>query len=332
MSDHELNFGFRRRSARGRYIDPAMAPTNILPRLLAAYSGPRVDPPAEAWAKLVAAGEGATQPIAVLEFVSLRGTPNAASDYDAYLAALAPAVIAVGGGMISVNDTMMSGLEGLEDYAGGVSWAATFPTINAYIEAVLDDTVIAAASMRRAATDDAHLLAGANRLPDAIKQLPPNEPASAFPSARVVGKSPREIVDALLAVYPSGGADPTERALESMVAFPGFNKQRVHYINLYRFNEAPGGGSAALGGYNAAAMPVALAHGGRPKLLVDVQHHLVAPVRWNRFIFVSWPSLAVFTDLRLDPAYIEAQKDRVISAEQYGNLITIARADRRQPS
>jgi hypothetical protein len=27
--------------------------------------------------------------------------------------------------------------------------------------------------------------------------------------------------------------------------------------------------------------------------------------------------------------YVEAQKDRVISAEQYGNLITIARADQR---
>jgi hypothetical protein len=52
-------------------------------------------------------------------------------------------------------------------------------------------------------------------------------------------------------------------------------------------------------------------------------------VAWDRFILVSWPSLAVFTDLRLDPVYVEAQKSRVMSADEYGNLITIARADRR---
>jgi uncharacterized protein (DUF1330 family) len=301
-----------------------------LSRLLGAYADPQLDPSAEAWAELVATGEGKAEPLAVLEFVRLRPTPDAAANYDAYVDALVPAVRDAGGEMISVHDTMIAGLEGLESYAGGVSWAATFPTIGAYIDAVLDETVVAAAPMRRAATDEAHLFAGANRVPDAIRQLPPNDPASAFPSARVTGRSPSEIVEALLAVYPAGGADPTKGALEAMLASPGFADQRVHYINLYRFNDAPGGGATALGEYNAAAMPAVLAHGARPKLLVDVQHHLVAPVRWDRFILVSWPSLAVFTDLRLDPVYIEAQKARVVSAEQYGNLITIARADRRQ--
>jgi hypothetical protein len=32
-------------------------------------------------------------------------------------------------------------------------------------------------------------------------------------------------------------------------------------------------------------------------------------------------------DLRLDPVYLEAQKSRVVSANQYGNLVTVARAD-----
>jgi hypothetical protein len=44
-------------------------------------------------------------------------------------------------------------------------------------------------------------------------------------------------------------------------------------------------------------------------------------------IFVRWPSLAVFTDLRLDPSYLEAQKHRVESAETYGNFVTIKRED-----
>jgi hypothetical protein len=65
-------------------------------------------------------------------------------------------------------------------------------------------------------------------------------------------------------------------------------------------------------------------------VLANVTHHLVGPTEWSRFIFVSWPSFAVFTDLRLDPTYVEAQRDRVVSAEEYGNLVNIARADRKE--
>jgi uncharacterized protein (DUF1330 family) len=108
----------------------------------------------------------------------------------------------------------------------------------------------------------------------------------------------------------------------------GFTDQLVFYINLYRFK--PDGGEVALSEYNAAALPVVLAHGGRPKVLANVTHHLVGPTEWSRFIFVSWPSFAVFTDLRLDPTYVEAQRDRVVSAEEYGNLVNIARADRKE--
>jgi uncharacterized protein (DUF1330 family) len=143
----------------------------------------------------------------------------------------------------------------------------------------------------------------------------------------VIGKSQEQIVADLLAVYPSGGADPTESTLESIVDYDGFADQRVYFINLYAFNDTPDGGAAALGEYNAEALPVVLAHGGRPKVLADVSHHLVGPTAWDRFIFVSWPSLAVFMDLRLDPVYLEAQKSRVVSANQYGNLVTVSRAD-----
>jgi hypothetical protein len=134
-----------------------------------------------------------------------------------------------------------------------------------------------------------------------------------------------DIVEELLAVYPSGGADPTREALEAMLAYEGFADQRVHFINLYRFKE---GGVQSLTEYNAGAFPVVVAHGGRPKALVDITHRLVGPIEWDRFIFVSWASLATFTQLRLDPQYLEAQKDRVVSGEQYGNLINISRADR----
>lgn len=307
-------------------LDPRTA--TPLERLIAAYADPKLDPSADAWRKLLADDGFDTKPVAVVEFVRLRADAGARATYDAFLEALTPAVAKAGGEMVSINDTLFPGLEGLEGYEGGVSWVATFPSIHAYVDAMLDGRVVAAAGQRRGAVAEAQVLAGPNLVPDVIKQLGPNTPASNFPSGRVTGKSAGQIVDDLLAVYPSGGADPTKQTLEAMVAFKGFADQRVSYINLYRFNSAPGGGAAALGEYNAKALPVVLAHGGRPKVLVNVSHHLVGPTNWSRFIFVTWPSLAVFTDLRLDPTYLDAQKERVVSAEQYGNLITIARADR----
>ena len=304
-------------------------PVTLLDRLVAAYREPKVEPSAEAWADLLADPKAGEQPIVVLEFVRLRSETDARAAYDAYLEALSPAITGAGGEILSSNDTLMPGLEGLEGYEGGVSWLATFPSIQAYAGAMLDEHAVAAAPKRRDAVAEAQVLVGPNLVPDIIKQLPQAGPAADYPSVSATGKSAEQIVADLLAIYSSGGADPTKRTLEAMLAFAGFADQRVHFINLYRFNDAPGGGAAALGEYNAGALPVVLAHGGRPRVLVDVTHHLVGPVAWDRFIFVAWPSLAVFTDLRLDPTYVEAQKDRVTSAEQYGNLITIARADRR---
>jgi hypothetical protein len=193
---------------------------------------------------------------------------------------------------------------------------------------MLDERTMAAAQARREAVAEAYVLAGPNMVPEAIvSQLPDNAPASNFPRDHVLQAPAEDIVEELLTVYPSGGADPTRETLEAMLAYEGFADQRVHFINLYRFTE---GGAQSLTEYNAGAFPVVVAHGGRPKVLVDVTHRLVGPIEWDRFIFVSWASLATFTQLRLDPQYLEAQKDRVVSGEQYGNLINIARADREQ--
>jgi len=301
----------------------AEAPPTTLDRLTAAYPDTPLDPSSEAWQMLLGDPGFETQAVAVVEFAALKESNGARADYDAYLEQFAPAVGQAGGAMLSINDILMPGLEGLESYEGGVSWVATFPSIAAYVEAMLDERAVTAAEQRRNAIEEAQVLMGPNLVPDVILQLPPNEPVSDFPSDRVKGKSVDQIVAELLAVYPSGGADPTESTLRAMIEYDGFADQGVHYINLYRFTER---GEASLGEYNAAALPAVLAHGGRPKVLANVTHNLVGPTAWDRFIFVSWPSFAVFTDLRLDPTYIEAQKDRVVSAEQYGNLITIARA------
>lgn len=234
----------RERGGSVTAVSPALDPQTATPleRLTAAYHDEKLDPPGAAWSELVADEGFDTKPIAIAEFVRLRPEAGALQKYDVYLAALAQAVTKVGG-EITVNDTLMPGLDGLEGYAGGASWVATLPTIRAYVDVVLDESVVAAARERRAAISDAQVLAGPNLVPDLIKNLPPNVPASNFPSGRVAGKSPQEIVDALLAIYPSGGADPPKQTLESLARFDGFADQRVHFINLYRFNDVPGGGS-----------------------------------------------------------------------------------------
>jgi uncharacterized protein (DUF1330 family) len=303
-----------------------MAPVTTLERLTSAYTDAGTEAATSQWQAMLDDELFETQAIAVVEFVRLKDDAGALDAYNAYADALSAAFAAAGGEMISVSDILMPGVGDFDGYEGGVSLVASLPSMRAYVDAMLDEDVLAAAEGRRAAVDEAQILLGPNLVPEAIRQLPPNEPASAFPSDRVRGKSPDELVDELLEIYPSSGADPTADTLRAMVRYEGFDGQRVHFINLYRFRGD--GGGEALGEYNAAAMPLALAHGGRPKVLANVTYHLAGPVAWDRVIFVSWPSLAVFTDLRLDPAYIEAQHDRVVSGEAYGNLITVARADR----
>jgi uncharacterized protein (DUF1330 family) len=296
-------------------------------RLTSVYADPVVDPSAQAWTDLLADPAFETQQVAVVEFVQLNDNDRAKTAYDSFVAAISAATSDAGGAIVSVNDILMPGLEGLERYEGGVTWVATYPSASAYVDSLLDPRVVAAAPDRAESIAEAQILMGPNLVPDVIKQLGPNTPASDFPSDRVQGKTTDQIIDELLAIYPSGGADPPEATLRRLIDAEGFHDQRLFYVNLYRFNDVEGGGEQALGEYNAAALPVVLAHGGRPKVLANVTHHLVGPTAWDRFIFVSWPSFAVFTDLRLDPTYIEAQKDRVASAEEYGNLVTVARDD-----
>jgi uncharacterized protein (DUF1330 family) len=296
----------------------------MLDRLVAAYHEPGIEPSRRAWGELVADDGFATAPVDVLEFVKLERSHGAKARYDRYVTALTTALDPRGAAMITVNDTLRPGLGGLPGYADGVSWLARFPSLRAYVDTVLDRRVVAASRQRRSAVAEAQTLVGPNAVPDLVQNLPPNTPASAFPSTRVQGKTPGQIVDALLAIYPDGGADPTRATLEFLTRYRGFTDQPLTYINLYEFGPETGG-AASLNEYNAGALPIVLAHGARPKSLVNITHDLVGPTAWSRFIVVSWPSFAVFTDLRLDPAYVEAQTSRVVSAKTYGNLVTISR-------
>jgi uncharacterized protein (DUF1330 family) len=156
------------------------------------------------------------------------------------------------------------------------------------------------------------------------------EPRSAaeFSTPRIDGKTPEQIIAELLAVYPDGGADPSREQLEVMVNFPGFRGQPVHYINLYAFGDGSDPavkGEEAHDAYNMAALASVRAHGGYPLLRAEVEHRVTSALPWSRVLFVRWPSLAVFTNMRLDPDYIEAQRHRVESAETYGNFVTIKR-------
>ena len=295
-----------------------------LERLVTAYHAPIIDPSRRAWRELLSDPAFATAPVDVLEFVKLEHSRGAKVRYERYVTALTAALRSRGASMITVNDTLRQGLATLPGYRRGVSWLARFPWLHAYVETVLDHRVVVASRQRRIAVAEAQTLVGPNAIPDFLNQLPPNTPASAFPTTRVQGKTPSEIVDALLAVYPDGGADPTRALLEFMTRYRGFADQSLTFINLYEFG-AQDSGAAALNEYNAGALPLVLVHGGRPKSLVNVTHRLVGPTAWSRFIVINWPSFAVFTDLRLDPSYVEAQKSRVVSARTYGNLITIPR-------
>jgi hypothetical protein len=200
----------------------------------------------------------------------------------------------------------------------------------AYLEARACDTWQAGLENRRAAVAEAIVLvAGENTIPPMARaRFGEPRPASAFATPHVEGKSREQIVDALLEVYPDGGADPSRAQLEVTMHLPGFREQPVHYVNLYAFgtgHDPVVKGASAHDTYNAAAMQPATAHGGHPLLRAPIEHGLVSAIPWSPLIFVHWPSLAVFTDMRLDPTDIEAQQHRVESAETYGNFVTIAR-------
>ena len=109
--------------------------------------------------------------------------------------------------------------------------------------------------------------------------------------ATTPAKTPTTVLERLIAAYPDGNVDPSAPAWTALLADEGFDTKPVAIVEFVRL---------------------------RPE----------ADAAAN---YVSWPSFAVFTDLRLEPGYIEAQKSRVMSADQYGNLITIAGIDQRPP-
>ena len=295
------------------------------------YDLPATSADAAAWDDLIARAAVDGSPITVVEIARLR--PDARSRHDRYLEAISGATKEAGGGLLAVTDIFEPGTGDLlsyMDYAGGVAALLTFPSRRAYLAALASEAWQAGLDDRRAAVAEAIVLvAGENSIPPTFRALLGEpRPASAFATPHVDGNSPEQIVDALLSGYPDGGADPSRSQLEIMVRFPGFREQTVHYINLYAFGDGHDPavkGAAAHDAYNAAAMQPVLAHGAYPLLRATVAHRLVSDIAWSRIVFVRWPSLAVFTDARLDPTYIEAQKLRVESAEVYGNFVTIAR-------
>jgi uncharacterized protein (DUF1330 family) len=301
-------------------------------RIERVYDLPAAGADAAAWAGLIARAATDDTPITVVEIARL--LPDARPRHDRYLAAIIAAANEAGGDLLAVSDILEPGTGDLlayMDYAGGVAVLLTFPSRRAYLKALASETWQAGLDDRRAGVAEAIVLvAGENTIPATARALfGEPRPASAFTTPHVDGKSPEEVVEALLRVYPDGGADPSRAQLEVMVHFPGFREQPVHYINLYAFGDGHDPavkGAAAHDAYNLAAMQPVIAHGGYPLLRATVEHRLVSAITWSRLVFVRWPSLAVFTDVRLDPTYIEAQKHRVESAEVYGNFITIARA------
>ena len=302
-------------------------------RALQAVSLPDREVDSRAWANLQerAEDDGA---ITVIEITRL--FPGSAEPFDAFLQAVSAAVPAVGGSVLAVTEILEPGvgdLLGYMDFAGGVAQLLSFPSRAAYLRALVSDAWQEGLAARRSAARDVILLvAGENQIPPMAKTLfGEPRPASAFATPNIEGKSPQEIIDALLAVYPDGGADPTRQQLEVMMHYPGFRETPVHYVNLYAFGDGDDPtvkGAAAHDAYNQAALQAVLPHGGYPLLRAEVEHCLMSAIPWSRVIFVRWPSLAVFTDMRLDAGYIAAQKHRVESAETYGNFITVKRGDR----
>lgn len=301
------------------------APTTVEGRLAQAYPDPAVDPSAEAWQALLDDSTLDEAPLSVIEFAAVTDD-EARAKYTTYIDAVQSATAANGGTFVAVTDVWRSGLELPTGFDGGMVWAATFPSRDAYLDTVLDPVVIEAAAARREAVTDPHLFVGVNLVPAMFLELETPTDVESLPHDLVRGRETADVVDELLSIYPAGGADPTREVLEAMLERDDVRTQAVTYVNLYRFGPEDGG-AASINEYNSDAMPYLFPHGARPKLVFNVAQQLLGSAEWNRVILVRWPSLEVFTDLRLTPGYIEAQESRVDSSQAYGNLVSIDRAD-----
>ena len=300
-------------------------------RIVHAYSLPSAPPTVAGWDDLFTRAGRDDAPITVIEIDRLRD--GARPQHDAYLSAIRAATAQAGGAVFAAADILEPGTGDLlsyQAYAGGVAILLTFPSRAAYLTALLSESWQAGLAAReRAVVEAIALVAGENSVPPRARAVFGDpRAASNFATPHIDGKTAKEILAELLARYPDGGADPNRAQLEVMLTFPGFREQPVHYINLYAFGDGSDPaikGEAAHDAYNQAAKASVQTHGGLPLLRAEVENQIVSAIPWSRVLFVRWPSLAVFTDMRLDPAYVEAQKHRVESAETYGNFVTIRR-------
>lgn len=302
------------------------APITVVDRLAQAYPDPLVDPSPAAWQALLDDESLSSGPLSVIEYANVADDADRET-YTSFIEAVASAARTHGGELVVVTDIWRAGLELPQGFDGGMVWAASFPSRDAFVDTMLDADVVAAADGRRDAVIDPHLMLGVDLVPEMIRDLPFPDDVEALPHDLVRGRPTDEVVDELLTIYPDGGSDPTREVLQAMLDRPDVRTQAVTYVNLYRFDPSDAGASA-ITEYNADALPYVLAHGARPRLIFDVAHQLLGSSTWSRAILVRWPSLEVFTDLRLTPGYVEAQETRATSSSAYGNLITVDRADR----
>lgn len=262
--------------------------------------------------------------VTLIEAVRLKdGTLDA---YNRYLDATSPLAKEV----LGITDISFPGTGDMLSYAdwkGGVIRLARFSDRTDLIERMTSPQWQSALVDRDASVEDGIILIGdKGSMPLWAKiLLGPERPASKFETPDIDAMSPQQIVDALLAVYPDGGADPSRIQLEWMTTMPGFKDRPIHYLNLYAFGES--GSGEEHDAYNKSAMSTVRKYGAHPKYRSDVLHLLVSDVAWSRVVFVRWPSMRVMQDLRLNPEYLEAQKHRVASAEVYGNFVTHLRGD-----
>lgn len=262
--------------------------------------------------------------VTLIEAVRLKsGTREA---YNRYLDATAPLAKEV----LGVTDIAFPGTGDMlsyADWAGGVIRLARFSDRSSLIERMTSPEWQSALIDRDASVEDGIIMIGGKgAIPIWAKVLiGPERAASHFETPAIDAMSPSQLVDALLAAYPDGGADPSRQQLEWMTTMPGFAERPIHYLNLYAFGES--GSGEEHDAYNKSAISSVRKNGAHPKYRSDVLHLLVSEVEWSRVVFVRWPSMRVFQDLRLNPDYLEAQKHRVASAETYGNFVTHLRGD-----
>lgn len=269
-----------------------------------------------------------SQQVVLLEFARFADAePKAA--YDAGLERVQPHLRRFGGRLVSVCDTLATGVGQMEDedYSLGTAFFASLPSRLSYARMLLDEGYLELNEAQGHHPAAVTTMIGVDTIPAAARLRFRRRPAEDIPTPQVDGLSRTEVLDRLLAVYPDGGADPSRGQLETMLGFAGYADTPLQYINLYKRDPAsPQGESREHRTYNRMAQRAVARHGVYPYFRCEVVLHLAGAVRWDLFVLPLWPSFKVFSDLRLDPGYIEAQKHRLDAAEGYGNIVCLPRS------